>query len=125
MRNLFIICGLLIVFSSCYNDKADKLYVQPTVTTCDTSNVTFSGTVNPIIQANCGTGNSSCHATGAVSGFDYTSYAGIYRNATTGLLLPAIQHTGSLPYMPLNATQLSACDIQQIAIWINNGALNN
>ena len=122
-----MICGLLIVFSSCYNDKADKLYVQPTVTACDTSGgITFSGTVNPIIQANCGTNNSSCHATGAISGFDYTTYAGIYRNATSGLLLPAIQHTASNgQYMPLNAPQLSACDIEKIAAWVGEGALDN
>jgi hypothetical protein len=126
MKNLLIICGLLFVFSSCYNDKADKLYVQPTTTTCDTSGgITFSGTVNPIIQANCGTTNTGCHSAGASSGYDYSTYPGIYRNAVSGLLLPAIQHTGSGQYMPLNASQLSSCDIEKIAAWINEGAQNN
>lgn len=124
MKNLLIICGLLIVFSSCYNDKADKLYVAPPTTTCDTSNVTFSGTINPIIQSNCAT-NSSCHAQNASNGYDYSTYSGIYRNVKSGIFLPAIQHTGSLPFMPLNAPQLAACDIQKITIWINNGAQNN
>jgi cytochrome c553 len=127
MKNLLIICGLLIIFSSCYNDKADKLYVQPTTTTtCDTSNVTYSAIVNPIIQNSCAN-SSSCHnaAGAALSGYDFTSYSGLQRAAVSGNLIPAIQHAGSLPYMPLNQAKLADCDIQKIVIWINAGALQN
>jgi len=126
MKNLLMICGLLIMFSSCYNDKADKLYVQPNTTTCDTTNVTYSGTVNPIIQANCAN-SASCHnASGAaLSGYDFTSYAGLSQAVHNNDVVSILQHTSTLPAMPLNAAKLADCDIQKIAIWVNAGALQN
>jgi len=127
MKSLFVICGLIIIFSSCYNDKANQLYVTP-VTTCDTSSITFSGKVDSIINTSCAI-NSSCHGQNAAIGIDFSTYTGVYNQAiTVGDLMNAIQHSSSLSpiqWMPQNAPKLSECEIQQIGVWVNHGALNN
>ena len=124
MRNLFFICGLVVLFSSCYNDKAEKLYPTPKNTTCDTSGVSYASTINPIMQLNCA--SSGCHnSTTVASGYDLSTYNGLVLAINSGTLLPAIKHTGSLPFMPQTGARMADCDIQKIETWINAGAQQN
>lgn len=86
---------------------------------CDTTNVTFSKNVQPIIQKNC----QGCHSGGNPSGgILLTNYSEIYTRVQSGELLGAIKH--QIPYtpMPYQLPQLDQCLIDQIEIWINNGA---
>ena len=54
---LFAAASLLIL-AGCYNDKYDKLYPKPVTNTCDTTTITYSNDVKPIIVSNCyGPGN--------------------------------------------------------------------
>lgn len=89
---------------------------------CDTSNVTYSGTIVPILQTNC----LGCHANASTGGgILLNSYPAVYDQAMSGSLINSIKWTGSVTPMPKNGNQLDDCSIQSFEIWINNGALNN
>lgn len=119
MKKLIIVLSVAVVaIISCKKDNAEDTF--PTPVTCDTSNVTFSGVVLPIIQAKCT--NGSCHGTGAT--FNLTTYAGLEEVASHGKLLPAINHTGPKP-MPDGQPKLDDCTIAKITKWVNDGAPNN
>jgi hypothetical protein len=119
MKKMILAIAVIAIGAvSCYKDNAQDMY--PSGGTCDTSNVTFSGVVLPIIQAKCT--NGSCHGAGA--SINLTTYAGLEEVAMHGTLLPAINHTGSKP-MPDGQPKLDDCTIAKITKWVNAGAPNN
>ena len=114
----------MVFLSSCYNDKIQELYPGPPAAICDTSMVTYSGTILPIIKSNCSV--SGCHdATSVAGGYDYSTYAGLYVNVRNNRLLGALNHKTGYFAMPQNAPSLSSCEINQFTTWINRGAPNN
>lgn len=89
---------------------------------CDTSNVTFAASVQPILQTYC----NGCHTGSAPSGgIDYSTYAGTRPTALNGKLLGSVQHASGYVAMPQNANKLSACNISIIKAWVDAGAPNN
>lgn len=89
---------------------------------CDSINVTYSGTVFPIIQNNC----LGCHSGGSPSGGIFLeTHANLVAVANTGQLLGVIRHQQGYPAMPPSGVQLSDCNIAQIQKWINDGTPNN
>jgi hypothetical protein len=91
-------------------------------TTCDSTNVTFSGTINPIIQSTC----VGCHSGGSVAprGLDYTTYAGVAAVAQSGQLVGAVSHKPGYQPMPQGG-KLNDCQIALIKKWVRAGAQNN
>ncbi len=94
---------------------------------CDTANISFSGTIFPIIQNYC----YGCHSGGnpgggiSLTNYDQVKAAGAIPPGNPGSLLGAINHSnGNIP-MPQNGNQLSDCKIAQIRKWIDNGMPNN
>jgi uncharacterized membrane protein len=87
---------------------------------CDTSNVRYAATIQPILQTYC----NGCHSSNASGGINLTTYAGVKTNIDNGKIWAAINHTGPKP-MPLGGNKLSDCNIAKIGIWIRNGAPNN
>jgi hypothetical protein len=119
IRLLTAVLPLAFLAWGCYYDKEESLYPQ---TSCDTSNVTFSGTVQPILQSNC----SQCHnSVSPSSGIDLTSYDAVVAAVNTGRLLGAINHETGYIWMPQNADKLGDCQITQITIWIGAGMPKN
>jgi mono/diheme cytochrome c family protein len=114
----FFIVALGMLFPSCYYDKEETLYPFQK---CDTTHVTYSQTIVPILSANCYV----CHTAGdprTTTKLD--TYDGIYAVATNGKLVPAVDQTGPLP-MPNNGSKLDECSIQKIKRWVANGAKSN
>ena len=127
-KNSLSIVGVLVLLAlitGCYYDHANLSYPQQnsTAPTCNLTGVTYSGSVTGILKANC----YSCHAgtAGAGGGIQLDTYTTLKVYVSNGQLLSSINHTGSVPAMPLNAAQLSSCDISTIQTWINNGSPNN
>ncbi len=89
---------------------------------CDTLNVTYSGTIRPIVQARC----QGCHS-GATpqGGLDFSSWSILNAVAADGRLAGAIQHTVGYEAMPRNAPRMNDCRIGQFLQWIEAGAPNN
>jgi hypothetical protein len=124
MKKLMFI--FLIVLAGCYYDNEEELYPEGS-TPCDTTSVTFSGTVFPIIDNNC----TGCHSSGAPSGnvllVDHASIsaAGQIPVGSYGSLYGVISHASGNSPMPKNGNKLSDCDIRKIKVWIDAGTPDN
>jgi len=89
---------------------------------CDTTNVTFSGAIWPLIELNCYGCHSGQQPSGGISLTDYNS---VVVQANNGKLFGAINHDPGYKPMPNNSPKLAECKIDQIRIWIENGTPNN
>jgi len=89
---------------------------------CDTVNITFSGTVQPVIEANC----KGCHSGANPSGGVFLeTYNDIKTNAQNGKLMGTINHEAGYSPMPQNGEQLSHCNQRAIEKWIEDGMPDN
>ncbi|WP_439504977.1 c-type cytochrome [Sediminibacterium sp.] len=121
MRSLFLLFFTLLLFSACYYDKAELVY--PAVATCDTTNIKFSTSLMPILNASC----NSCHGGTAAAGAGIVldNYAGVRASVLGGKFMNSIIQNGQASAMPKGGGKLSACDISKFQVWINAGMLNN
>jgi len=89
---------------------------------CDTLNVTYAGTIRPMVQQRC----QGCHS-GATpqGGLDFSTWGNLNLVATDGRLAGAIQHQATFTAMPPSGPMLSDCRIAQFLEWIDQGAPNN
>jgi hypothetical protein len=121
LNNLFkaVILLLLLANTACYKDNEQTMYPS----NCNTTNVTFSQTISPIINNNC----VSCHSGGinASGGLNLTNYDEILVVVNNGKLLGSIRHDAGFKEMPQGSSPLSDCSISQVDAWITQGALNN
>ncbi len=122
MRKAVLISGLLLMLigmAGCYYDNEEDLYPN---SGCDTTNVTFSGKVVPILQQNC----YICHATAiANGGVILDTYAGVQVVVQNGKLWGSVNHESGFFAMPKDAPKLPDCDLAKIKIWLDKGAPNN
>jgi hypothetical protein len=89
---------------------------------CDTVNVTYAGTVGPVLMTYC----LGCHNGPAGGGqVDLSTHAGVSSAASSGRLIGAISHDPNYAAMPQGGAMLSDCKIEQIIVWINNGMPDN
>jgi hypothetical protein len=89
---------------------------------CDTLNVTYSGTILPLLQSFC----IGCHNSVSAGGnIMLNSYAGAQTVALNGKLFGSVNHDAGFYAMPKNSNKLPQCKIDEIRIWVNNGAPNN
>jgi Fe-S cluster biogenesis protein NfuA len=89
---------------------------------CDTANVTFSGTIVPILQGNC----IGCHSAPVGSGgVILTTYADVLTVVNNGKLWGAVNFSPGFIGMPYNGSKMNDCNIAKIRIWINAGAPDN
>ena len=88
---------------------------------CDTTNVTFSGNVWPIIDGTC----RGCHAgAGASGGVRITNYTQVKALVDNGSLESVLSRNGPKKPMPPGGP-LETCAHDQIKIWIKEGAKDN
>lgn len=126
MKRLLILLSVVLI-AGCYNDKYDELY--PTTgngggggTSCDTSNITFSQTIKPIMDSKCAI--SGCHdAATLAGGYNFTVYGGV--RAARNRIVGAITWQSGYSQMPKGMNKLDDCSIVKITKWINDGAQNN
>lgn len=115
-----VLLSLLLV--SCYYDNEEALY--PSIsTTCDTVNVTFSGTIKSILANSCLSCHSNATAASAGNNIRLENYADVQARATS--IAGSMKHSGSYFPMPKNGGKIKACSITQFDIWVSKGILNN
>lgn len=116
----FTALTITFAFTTCYYDSEEELYPG---NNCDTSNVTFSQTVQPILSQHCNT----CHNTSVNNGGVITdNYNDLMNPVNSGVFWKAINHEGNgIVPMPFNGQKLPECDLQKIRVWIDQGAPNN
>ena len=125
MKKLLLI-SILAFMAGCYYDNEEELYpAQPN--DCDTTNVTYSGTIFPVIYDNC----IACHSGSAPQGnIRLENYSMISAQAAIpagqpGSLYGAISHDPGNSAMPKNGTQLPDCTIKKFKVWIDDGMPDN
>lgn len=117
-----LLISLLVIMTSCYYDSEENLYPGTSGNNCDTTNVTFSGTIQPILQSNC----NSCHNSNvAEAGVVTENYEGLLPAVTSGVFWKAVNHEPGVTPMPYQGNKLPQCELDKIRAWINNGAPNN
>ncbi len=131
-----IVILICVVFAGCYYDKADMVNPNTALLGCDTTAVSYSATVAPIIaDNNCNTCHSSGAARGSGGGIVLDTYVGVQGSALAGQLVPAVRQDASCAScvpayptyepMPKGGNKIDDCSIKQIAAWVNQGAKNN
>ena len=113
-------------FYGCYKDNQQELYDfvknisnnPNSSSSCDTTNITFSGMINPIIQQNC----IVCHGSSyAITGGGISLQTGTDVAGNRAKIAVVITSTSN-PMPPGGNNPLSSCQIKQIQMWINYGA---
>ena len=125
MKKILVIASvtffLSVSFHSCYYDIEEELYPKG-ISTCDTTNLSYSADVLPIIQQNCYV----CHSTQAnQGGIILEGYNNIKVYVKNGQLANAINHTGGISPMPKDAAPLNNCNRSIINRWILNNSPSN
>ena len=111
----------VLFLASCYYDKEDKLYDSYyAAKNCDTTTVTYTLTIVPILTARCAT--SGCHTAGGAGNGNFDTYAGVKAKVDNGSL---VNRTLVLMNMPSSGTALTTCQMAQIKKWVQLGAPNN
>ncbi len=100
-----------------------KPVIQPDINNaCDTTNVSFRKSVQPILNRNCG----SCHSSGdPAHGIILDNYKSVRIFAAEGSLYGAITRNGEYAPMPYDAPKLDVCSIATIHHWIIEGMKDN
>jgi len=113
---------LILLAGSCYYDKEEDLYPGLPGSSCDTTGVTWSGTVVPLMASNC----NACHNPAAPSGNVVTStFDGLKTAVNSGIFWKAINHEAGASPMPQGGNKLPDCDLRKIKAWIDAGAPQN
>jgi hypothetical protein len=97
-------------------------YPEPT---CDTANVTFNGSVKPVLQSRCLSCHSNSAAASSGGGIKLEIYSDVKSRADNGSLTGAIKHLNGYSQMPKGSSKLDNCSIRKIEKWIELGSVNN
>lgn len=113
---------LAFAATGCYYDKQEVL--SPTAgAICDTSAVTFSRSVAPLLSLQC----YGCHSNGSAAAFGdgirLQEHADVKANLPR--VLGAASWQNGFSPMPKNGARLSDCQIRILQIWSLNGAKND
>jgi hypothetical protein len=119
---LVFVAIILVLLGSCYYDSEEALY--PSLNSaCDTINVTFSGTIAPMLSNNCLSCHSNATAAASGNGIRLENYADVQTRATA--IAGSIKQSGTYSSMPKNGGKLKPCLITQFDLWVSKGMLNN
>ncbi len=112
----------LLGFLSC--NKNSKEAILENLGPCDTTNVTYTNDIRPLINQFCST--SGCHtAVSVAGGYNLEDYASLRDAALGSRLLGSIKHNNGFSPMPKGGGKLTDCQIKFIEKWIQQGAPNN
>ena len=117
-----ILGAFLLSVQSCYYDKEDLLYGNSNAPCTDTSAVSYSQKVVPILQQYC----YSCHTGGFPSGnILMGTYASDKAIGLNGKLYGSISYATGYSPMPKGMSKLTSCQIATVKKWIDSGMPNN
>ena len=122
----------LVMFLILFGCKKESATQNTIIKDCDSSRITYSGKVKPILKTNC----YNCHSTAATANnpsMDFENFANLktymdlhfHLDTTYGSqFYNNILHTIGSKAMPPDK-KMSACEIRTIKLWIDAGALEN
>ena len=114
----------ILFLASCYWDNEETLY-GTVADTCDLVQISYGLDVVPILDFNC----NSCHAGSSAAALGdnivLDDYNLLLNYVNNGRLIGSINHDAGFNAMPRSGSKLSACHIEVVQTWINNGAQND
>jgi Fe-S-cluster-containing hydrogenase component 2 len=123
LKSLFWVFACVILAwgqQSCYYDIEEDLY--PSKENCNTSAMSYSTDVLPILQSKC----LGCHsATVNSGGITLEGYSAVKVYADNGKLGCSVDHGTDCSAMPKNESKMPQCQVASIVEWIDQGALDN
>lgn len=115
-KTLFLLfTAVILLVNGCYYDNEEELYPN---SFCDTTDVTYSTNIEPIVMRNCAV--PGCHVQGGDGNGDFTQFPQVLEKVEDGSFLSTIKNGVMPPDDPLKA-----CQVRQIELWIASGAPNN
>ncbi|HLP04411.1 MAG TPA: hypothetical protein VK152_03180 [Paludibacter sp.] len=122
VKPLVLLCAC-IVFGQCVYNNEEDLYPGQTET-CDTTNITFSGKVAPVLRANC----LACHGNSVAAsnggGIRLEDYSDVSANIQR--LFGAMSHQpGYIPMPKGISSKIDECQINAVRIWKEAGTPDN
>lgn len=124
---LFTVSLLTFITSipSCnYRNKEEYLGLTTDTIVCDTTTVTYTNNIVPILSNNC----YRCHGTSTnlgSGGIILQDYNILATYAADGRLYGNAAHLPGFNAMPINGEKLSDCELLQLKNWVDNGYPNN
>ncbi len=114
MKQAIMVFGLLITafLNACQKDKTSV------ATDVDCSTVTYSMTIQPLIQQHCS--GSSCHSSNGRE-VNLMTYNQLKPQVDNGEFRRQVLDNQTMP----QGSSLSSTELGQIKCWLDNGALNN
>jgi Planctomycete cytochrome C len=121
MRRLNALAIFALFFTlGCYYDVESTLYSEGNCGVV--TSALFTTDVLPMLNQQC----ISCHSAALPSGgIRLDTYSAVKVEADNGRLMGSIRWTSGYSPMPKNGNKFSSCNIDKIAAWISQGALNN
>lgn len=124
MKGTFALATLIILIWSCYYDNEEFLYPKLS-TSCDTANVTFSSSIQPVLQQYCFTCHSNSNAASFGGNIKLEDYADVKISADNGKLYGSVAHLPGYSQMPKGGSKIDDCNISIIKTWIDSGSPDN
>ena len=119
----FSLIFIFLISHSCYYDSEEYLYPKLS-NTCDTTDVTFSSSVKPILQQYCYICHSNSNSV-LGGGIKLEDYADVKTLADNGRLYGSVAHLSGYSPMPQGGSILDDCNLNIIKTWIDSGSANN
>ena len=126
LRTSPVIILAFLIMQGCYYDNEECLYPDDGEP-CDTTGVTYAGTVLPLLQERCISCHSGAQPSGNISLDSYESVreAALKPAGEPGSLYGAINWAPNNSNMPQGQAKLPECTILRVKTWIDAGAPNN
>lgn len=124
MKKLLWILLIVALVAGCYYDTEEQLYPKLDQA-CDTTGVTFSKSILPILQTNCYNCHSASENANLGKGINLEDFSILKQRVSTGEFYASIVQDLSVIPMPKDGAKLDTCSITKIKIWIDKGAINN
>ena len=119
LNGLILATVLILLFTGCYYDIEEELY--PDTGICDTSGITYTNSIAPLLSANC----IACHSGAAPSGsVNLSTYEFVKAYALDGSLYGSMSHDPNWSAMPQGGNKTDDCSLLKVQTWINNGMPN-
>ncbi len=112
----------IVIIEKWIQQGAKNLICDANAGGCDTTSVSYTQTIRPVINTYCKGCHSGSNPSGGIS---FETYQGVKTMAQNGKLYGAISWASGYQKMPQGGIQLSDCTIAQFKIWIDAGALEN
>ena len=116
---IWLLIPVVFFLTGCSFDNEEDLFADEI---CLTDEVTFSGTIEPLIDKNCIACHNSALPSGNINLEDYNQLKPLIEN---GRFLGSISHSRGFSAMPKGGPKLSDCDISKVEKWIEEGFPEN